>query len=54
MTKEGERDLRDKIMKGIELAIDQLIKTTQKEDGELVFFRDGRIVKVKAKDLLNK
>jgi hypothetical protein len=51
MTKEGEIELRNKIMKGIELAFKRLIQAKQKEDGELVFSRNGKIIKIKAKDL---
>ena len=53
MTKEGIRDLRNNIMKGIELAFSRLVQAKQKEDGELVFSRNGKIVKIKAKDLVN-
>jgi len=44
-------DLRDKILEGIDLAVEKLIRTKQKEDGELVFSQNGEIVIVKAKDL---
>jgi len=52
MTKEGENELRNKIMKGIELAFNRLILDKQRNDGELVFSRNGQIIKVKAKDLI--
>ncbi len=48
------KDLRDKIIKGIDLAFDRLLIAKQKDGSDLVFTRNGKIVKVKAKDLLNK
>lgn len=44
-------DIRSKILKGIDLAVERLIRKKQKEDGELVFSQNGQIVVVKAKDL---
>jgi hypothetical protein len=44
-------DLRSKILKGIDLAVERLIRKKQKEDGELVFSQNGQVVVVKAKDL---
>jgi len=44
-------ELRSKILKGIDLAVERLIRKKQKEDGELVFSQNGQIVVVKAKDL---
>lgn len=46
--------LLDSITKGVKLAIQRLIERTKKEDGELVFSRDGKIIKVKARDLKGK
>lgn len=43
--------LVDKITEGVKLAIRRLIERTKKEDGELVISRDGKIVRVKARDL---
>ena len=40
-----------KITEGVQLAIKRLIERTRKEDGELVISRDGKIVRVKARDL---
>ncbi len=51
MTKEDVKDLRAKILKGIELAYIRLLLAKQKEDGELVISRNGKIVRVKARDL---
>jgi hypothetical protein len=44
-------DLRNKILKGIDLAVKKLIRRKQKEDGELVFSKNGEVVIIKAKDL---
>ena len=51
MKKENVKELRDKILKGIELSYDRLIISKQKDDEELVFSRNGQIVKVRARDL---
>ncbi len=51
MTKEDIKDLRAKILKGIELSYTRLLLAKQKEDGELVISRNGKIVRVKARDL---
>ncbi len=44
--------LREKIKLGVRLAYEKLVRETALRDGELVFSRDGKIVHVKAKDLL--
>lgn len=41
----------EKITQGVMLAIHRLVEKTKKEDGELVVSRDGKVVKVKARDL---
>lgn len=46
-------ELRNKILKGLDLAVEKLIRRKQKEDGELVFLKNGEVVIVKAKDLAN-
>lgn len=43
--------LRNKIMKGLRLAIKKLIEKSKKENEKLIFYRDGKVVKVNAKDL---
>jgi len=53
MTKEKVIDLRNKILKGIDLSYNRLLIAKQREDGELVISRNGEIVKVKARDLKN-
>lgn len=52
MTNEESNILRDKILKGIHLAFDKLVASRAKEDGELIFSENGKIVRVKAKELL--
>jgi len=52
MKKEIESDILLSIYKGLDLTYKKLLISKQKEDGELVIMQDGRIVKVKAKDLL--
>lgn len=44
-------DLRSKILKGIDLAVERLIRKKQKENGELVYSKNGEIIVVKAKDM---
>ena len=44
--------LRTKILKGIELAFQRLIEKKSKENGELIFWKDGHIIRIRAKDLL--
>ena len=51
MTKDNVKDLRAKIIRGLDLAYTRLLISKQKEDAELVFSRDGKIVRVKAREL---
>jgi hypothetical protein len=46
------KELRDKIISGLELSFKRLVVSKSKEDKELVFLKDGKIIKVKAKDLI--
>ena len=41
----------DKITKGVKLSIERLVERTKKEDGELVVSENGKVVRVKARDL---
>ncbi|MFM7485516.1 MAG: hypothetical protein ACKOC0_01755 [Cytophagales bacterium] len=50
MKTESEQ-LMEKITGGVKLAIRRLIEQTKKEDGELVVSRNGKVVKVKARDI---
>jgi len=51
MTKENIKELRSKIIRGIELSYNRLLIAKQKEDGELVISRNGKIVTIKARDI---
>lgn len=51
MNKDKVKVMRDKIIKGIDLAYQRLLIEKQKDDSELVFSRNGKVVKVKARDL---
>jgi hypothetical protein len=45
------KELRDKIVLGVKLAVSKLIERKRESDGELVYSRDGKIIKIKARDL---
>ena len=45
------KQMQDKIKAAILLARKRLREKTKKEDGELVVVRDGKVVRIKAKDL---
>ena len=46
------QQMEENILRGVALAYERLVEQKKIEDGELVFAReDGKIVKVKAKDL---
>lgn len=51
MTETEQNELREKIVKGIALAYERPAEQKKREDGELVFEKDGKIVAVKARDL---
>jgi hypothetical protein len=51
MTKENVKDLRVKILQGLDLAYSRLLASKQKDDAELVISRNGKIIKVKAREL---
>lgn len=46
-----ELTLRNKLLVGINLSYSRLIEKKQKEDGNLIFSQNGKIVKVKARNL---
>lgn len=52
MTESDINKLRANILKGLELAFQRLLEKKSKENGELVFEIKGKIVHIKAKDLL--
>ena len=45
------KQMQEKIDAGILLAQKRLIEKIKKEDGELVVVRDGKVVRIKARDL---
>jgi hypothetical protein len=51
MSASESEQLTDKITKGVKLAIHRLIEQTKKDNGELVVARDGKVVKIRARDL---
>jgi hypothetical protein len=51
MNKTDSDQLLDKITKGVQLAVKRLIDHTKKEDGELAFSKNGKIVYIKARDI---
>ena len=44
--------IRSKILQGLELSYQRLLVKKSKEDQEMVFSKDGQIVRIKAKELL--
>lgn len=53
MNKDEVKIMQDKIVKGVELAYERLLIEKQKDDSELVFSQNGKIVEIKARDLVN-
>ena len=51
MSKADADRLLDKITEGVKLSIHRLVERTKREDGVLVFSKDGKIVRVKARDI---
>lgn len=51
MTTQEINSLRSNILKGIEVSFFKLLKTTQKENGELVVSRNGKVERIKARKL---
>ena len=49
----NELALRSKLLVGLNLSYTRLIEQKQKEDGNLIFTENGKIVKVKARKLHN-
>jgi len=45
------KDIRDKILLGVNLAVSRLIERKIQSDGELVYSKDGKIIKIRARDL---
>ncbi len=49
----NELALRSKLLIGLNLSYNRLIERKQIEDGDLIFTKNGRIVKIKARKLSN-
>jgi len=45
-------ELTQKISEGLKLSFEKLVRDKAKDDGELIFCEDGKIVHIKAKELL--
>jgi hypothetical protein len=54
MNTEKVKELREKIIKGLDLTYERLIAASLKDDSDLVISRNGKVVRVKAKDIINK
>lgn len=50
--KDNPKTLFDKINEGVLKAYVKLVKEKAKENGELIFSEDGKIIRVKAKEIL--
>lgn len=51
MTTQENNNLRTKILKGINISYNKLLIATQKENGELVVSKNGKVMRVKARSL---
>ncbi len=51
MTIEKQNELRDKILKGLEISYERLIAYKKYKKSVLVVMRDNKIVKIKPEDL---
>ena len=51
MNEQQVREFVENIAKGANLAFQRLVSQKKKEDGELVFSRNGHVFRVKAADL---
>ena len=51
MNEQEVREFEENIVKGANIAFQRLVNQKKKEDGELVFSRNGHIFRVKAVDL---
>ena len=46
------KTLTQRITEGLHRSFEKLVIEKAKEDGELIFCRDGKIIRIKAKELL--
>jgi hypothetical protein len=51
MNNEKIIDLREKILKGIELSFEKLVLAKQKSNGQFVYSKEGKIFFIKASEL---
>ena len=51
MSEQEVREFEENIVKGANIAFQRLVVEKKKENGELVFSKNGRIFRVKAADL---
>lgn len=47
-------ELTSKIAEGLKMSFDKLVREKASVDGELIFSENGKIVRIKAKELLKK
>lgn len=45
------REFEENVVKGVNIAFQRLVKEKKKENGELAFSRNGRVFRVKAREL---
>ena len=48
-TKDEQIELKNKILKGLEITYERLVEEKKAKNSELVVMRDGKIVKIKPK-----
>ncbi|MDR1356712.1 MAG: hypothetical protein LBJ58_03470 [Tannerellaceae bacterium] len=53
MSEQELREFEEMVVKGANIAFQRLVSEKKKENGELVFSRNGHVFRVKAKDLEN-
>jgi hypothetical protein len=51
MSTDSVKELRENILKGIEISFQKLVNSKKKEDADFVFSKDGKIIRVKANDM---
>jgi hypothetical protein len=51
INKEKTNELRDKIMSGVKKAVEKVIKSSQANDEEIAISQNGKVIKIKARDL---
>lgn len=51
MSEQEQKKIRSGIINGIALAFQRLVEQKQKEDAELAFSENGRIVRIRAREL---